>query len=105
MVLENLVKLEYYLTEMKSGRKLTNDELDSYKHCIASVERSFLLNVKDIQIIEDVKNCLSLDEAKRPLVLKMLDEVNVPGESEIKSPNQIIKEIFQSLMSIIRFQL
>lgn len=94
MVLENLVKLEYYLTEMKSGRKLTNDELDSYKHCIASVERSFLLNVKDIQIIEDVKNCLSLDEAKRPLVLKMLDEVNVPGESEIKSPNQIIKEIF-----------
>lgn len=94
-VLENLVTIEYLLLSMKEGKLLTEREKDSLKHCIASVERSFLLDVKDIKIIDDMSfgNIVSEDEEKRPLVVQMLDKINEKASLKSQSVNQIIREI------------
>lgn len=95
MVLENLVTIEYLLLRIKEGILLTEGQKEHLRHCIASVERSFLLDVKDIQLIEDVKyeNIVSQNEEKRPLVVRILDKINKEASLKSQSVNQIIREI------------
>lgn len=94
MVLENLVKLQYYLTLLRKGEQLDEAQKDSYRHCIASIERSFLMDVRDVQIVKDMENAFSTDVEKRPMVLIKLDEINDASDIDARSPNQIIREIF-----------
>lgn len=94
MVLENLVKLQYYLTLMRRGESLTEAQKDSYKHCIASIERSFLMDVKDIQIVKDMENAFANDADLKPLVIKKLESINDAADIDARSPNQIVREIF-----------
>lgn len=92
-VLENLLRLEYYLLEMEKGRKLDDSEKDIFRHCLASVERSFVLNVPDAKLVEEVKNAFSQDRSTRPVALKILDEVNASPGAKQASVDEICRRI------------
>lgn len=76
-ILQNLIRtLSLYLMRKKDPLLFKNHPslLDGFKHSIASVERSFLLNVKDFQLVEDMKWVVGKSE-KKPLVIEHLDSI------------------------------